>query len=197
MAGAAEHSKMRRARAGGGSCLRTCSPCSARTPRPESAGRDGTRPDCCAAVKHTIQVLGCKNNDTRTRLRRDAAVAHLVRTDSKSRPPRAHSPQIFALQPTESTSMQRCLNDEQSNLLSHDTPQTRHGEVMVTNFSMPTAGAAVSADGADWARRRESASEKRTDSAFGKIGAKMERMAGLQWECKYQRRSMQAGWVMA
>ena len=68
-----------------------------------------------------------------------------------------------------------------SNLLSHDTPHTRHGHVIVTNLSMPTAGAVVSGDDDDGSdRMRESASEKRTDSAFGKIGAKIESMAGLQ-----------------
>jgi hypothetical protein len=69
---------------------------------------------------------------------------------------------------------------QRRDLLSHDAPQTKHGEVIVTNFSIPTAGAVVSVDGDDCARMRESASEKRTDSAFGKIGAKIERMAGLQ-----------------
>jgi hypothetical protein len=67
----------------------------------------------------------------------------------------------------------------QTHLLSHDDPHTRHGDVMVTNFSMPTAGAAVSDDD-DWERMRLSASEKSTDSAFGKIGAKIGRIAGLQ-----------------
>ena len=63
--------------------------------------------------------------------------------------------------------------------MSQGTPHTRHGQVIVTNLSIPVAGAAVSDDD-DCARMRLSASAKRTDSALGKIGAKIGRMAGLQ-----------------